>query len=110
MVTYVENFEASNIKYTDKRSPLLTRRQSLVTDRDEVPEETIKETLGQGTNGVITLVDVHALRHKLVADLNLGFGDVLVEVHSVHAQQSTESLAHLWKSTLHSIYSLKVKF
>lgn len=79
-MTYIENFEAGNIKYTNKCCSFLTSRQSLVTDGDQVPEETIKQTLGQGADRVVTLVDVHALCYELVSDLDLGLGDVFVKV------------------------------
>lgn len=109
MVTYVENFEASNIKHSNKRSTFLTSFQSLVTHGDQVPKETIIQTLGQGADGVGTLVYVHALRYELVADLNLGLGNVFVEVHAVHSHQRTECLTHLEEEYFASLFSIYSK-
>ena len=82
---YVENFKAGNVEHTDESSSFLSSGQSLVANCDQVFEETIKQTLGQSTDGIVALVDVHALRHKLVTDLNLGFGDVLVQIHGIYS-------------------------
>lgn len=50
--TYVENFETSNIEHTNEVLSLLLGVQGLVTPLHKVLEETIENTLRQGTYGV----------------------------------------------------------
>lgn len=70
---HIKDLEPSNIEHTNKVLPLLLSVQSLVTLFHEELEDSIKDSLGHGTNGVVTLVDVLTLCHKLGSDLYPGF-------------------------------------
>lgn len=76
--THVEDFETSNIQYTNEVLPLLFGVKSLVTFLDQPLEETIEHTLAKSTDGVGDLVLVTALGDELVSDLDAGLQQVLV--------------------------------
>lgn len=85
--THVEDLETGNIQYTDEVLPLLLGVQSLVTLLDEPLEETIEDTLAEGTDGVGDLVLVTTLGDELVSDLDAGLEQVLVQVLAVDAKE-----------------------
>jgi hypothetical protein len=85
--TYVENLETSNIQHTDERGTLLLGVQCLVTLLDEPFEETIEDTLAEGTDGVGDLILVTTLGDELVTDLDAGLEQVLVEILAVDTEQ-----------------------
>lgn len=76
--THVEDFETSDVQYTDEVNPLESSLKSDVTLDDQPLEAAVEHSLGQGAHGVIHLVDVSALGHELVTDLDLGLGQILV--------------------------------
>lgn len=94
--THVENFETSNIQYTNEVLSLLFGVKSFVTLLDEPFEETIEHTLGHGTNGVGYLVDVTTLGYELVTDLDSWFQETSVHVLCVNTQQLGDSVTLLW--------------
>jgi hypothetical protein len=85
--TYVENFEASNIQYTNELHTFLVGVQSFVTLLHQPLEDTIEHTLTDGTDRVGDLVLVTTLGDELVTDLDAGLQQVLVQIDAVAAQQ-----------------------
>lgn len=94
MVLYLENLETSDVQYTNEVDTLEASGKGFVTLGDQPAEHTVVDSLGHGAHGVVALVNVHALGHKLSADLNLGLGDVVVQISAVH----THHLSHLLTS------------
>lgn len=74
---------------------LLLGVQSLVTLLDEPLEETIEDTLAEGTDGVGDLVLVTTLGDELVSDLDAGLQQVLVQVLAVATKKLGDSLTLL---------------
>jgi hypothetical protein len=85
--THVENFETSNIQYTNEVSTFLLGVKSFVTLLDEPFEETIEDTLAKSTDGVVTLILVTTLCDELVTDLNTWLKQVLVQVLAINTEQ-----------------------
>jgi hypothetical protein len=91
--TYVENFETSNIQYTNELHTLLLGVQSFVTLLHQPLEDTIEHTLTDGTDGVGDLVLVTTLGDELVTDLDAGLQQVLVQILAIAAQQLGDTFA-----------------
>lgn len=87
LYTYVENFETSNIQYTNELGTLLLGVQSFVTLLDQPLEETIEDTLAEGTDGVGDLVLVLTLGDEFGTDLDTWLQQVLVQILSDATQQ-----------------------
>jgi hypothetical protein len=85
--TYIEDFETSNIQYTNEGNTFLASFQGFVTFFDQPFEETIEHTLAEGTNGVVDLILVTTLCDELVTDLDTWFQQVLVQILTVNTQQ-----------------------
>lgn len=85
--TYVENFETSNIQYTNEMLTLLLCVECFVTLLDQPLEQPIEDTLAQGTNGVGYLILVTTLGDELVTDLNAGLQQVLVQLLAIATEQ-----------------------
>uniref|UniRef100_A0A2M4DMR2 Uncharacterized protein n=1 Tax=Anopheles darlingi TaxID=43151 RepID=A0A2M4DMR2_ANODA len=83
----VEDFETSNIQHTNELSTLLLGVQSLVTLLDQPFEDTIEDTLAEGTDRVGDLVLVLTLGDELVTDLNTWLQQILVQIVSDHTEQ-----------------------
>lgn len=93
--TYVEDFEAGDVEHTDESDAFLAGLEGDVTLLDEPLEGAIEDALGQGAHRVCHLVLVAALRHELVAYLDLGLGQVLVQVSAVHSHQFANLITFL---------------
>ena len=93
-MTHVEDLEASNVQHTDERVSLETGFKSFITLGNDELEDAVKQSLGHGAHGVVALVNVHTLGHKLSADLDLRLGDVLIQISGV----STDHLGDLFTS------------
>jgi len=88
--THLEDLKTSNIQYTNEVLTLLLGIQSLVTLLHQPLEQTIEHTLAEGTDRVGDLLDVTALGDELVADLDAGLQQVLVQLGGI----ATEQLRH----------------
>ena len=93
--TYVENFKTGNIEYTNEVDSLLASSKGVVTLLDEVLESTIEYGLSQGTDGVGDLNGALTLGDELVTDLDLGLGQVLVEISTFRADEFTDGITSL---------------
>lgn len=94
-LTYVEDFETSNIQYTNEVLSLLLGVQSFVTLLHQVFENSVEHGLGHGTNGVWYLVDITTLGYEFVTDLDPGFGKSLVESGSIDTQKFADTFTFL---------------
>ena len=102
-MTHVENFKAGDIQHTDERVSLETSFKGFITLGNDELEDTVKQSLGHGTDGVVALVNVHALRHELSTDLDLGFGDSQVHVSSIDAHEFCDFLSSLKRNIMKMI-------
>jgi len=93
--TYVENFETGNIEYTDEVSSLESSLKGHVTLLYEPLEDTIEDGLSQGTNGVGYLLDGPTLGDEFVTDLDLGLGQVPVEISTFNSEKLTDGITDL---------------
>ena len=94
--THVENFKTSNVEHTDEMGSLQSSGiESSVAHEHKPLEQTIEETLGNGTNGVRDLVNVPSLGDELVADLDLGLAQVSVQVNAVNSEKFTDDFTSL---------------
>lgn len=94
--TYVEDFEAGDVEHTDESDAFLAGLEGDVTLLDEPLEGAIEDALGQGAHRVGHLVLVAALGHELVAYLDLGLGQVLVQVSAVYSHQLADLVTFLY--------------
>lgn len=95
--THVEDFETSNIQYTDEVLPLLLGVQGLVTLLHQPLEQPVEHTLAKGTDGVGDLVLVTTLGDELVSDLDAGLQQALVQVLAVDTEELGDLLTVLEK-------------
>ena len=94
--THVENFKTSNVEHTDEMGSLESSGiESSVAHEHKPLEQTIEETLRDGTNGVRDLVHVPSLGDELVADLDLGLAQVSVQVNAVNSEKFTDDFTSL---------------
>jgi len=91
--TYIKNLETGNVQHTNEVISLVLGFKSLVDSDDEPLEHTIVQRLGQGADGVGNLVLVTTLGHELVADLDLGLQETLLQVACVDAQEESYLLS-----------------
>ena len=77
--SYVEDFESSNIQYTDEIGTSFFGIQCLVYTLDNPPEHTLEDGLGQTTHGVQYLGYVLSFVDELSSDLDFGFDQRFVE-------------------------------
>ena len=94
-ITHVEDFKAGDIQHTDERVSLETSFKGFITLGNDELEGTVKQSLGHGAEGVAALVNVHALRHELSTDLDLGFGHSQVHVIAIGAHECCNFFSRL---------------
>lgn len=82
--TYVENFETSNIQYTNEVLPLLFGVKSFVTFLDKEFENSVEHGFGHGSNGVVDLVDITTLSDEFVTYFDPWLNIGLVETGSIN--------------------------
>lgn len=80
--------------------PLLFGVQSFVTPLDQVFEEPVEDTLGQGTDGIGSLSQVPTLGYEFVTYFDPGLQQVLVQIVTVQAQQYGDLLTFLRGCTI----------
>ena len=93
--TYIEDFKAGNIEYTNEVDSLLSSLKSDVTLLDQEFEDTIEETLSNGTYSIGYLVDVSALGYEFITDLYLGLAEALVEISTINTEKLTNGITGL---------------
>ena len=98
--TYVKDFKSGNIQYTNEGSSLLFGVQGTVTIDNEKFEQSVVNSLTQGTDGVKTLILVTTLCDELVTDLNTGFQEVLVKIQSINTEKFSNSFTGLKSKTV----------
>lgn len=93
--THVKDFETGNVEYTDEVDSLLSSGESFITLLHQPLEDTIEHGLCHSTDRVGHLILVPTLGYKLVTDLDLGLGKVLVQVSAVHTEKLGNGLTSL---------------
>ena len=74
--------------------------QGTVTIDNEKFEQSVVNSLTQGTDGVKTLILVTTLCDELVTDLNTGFQEVLVKIQSINTEKFSNSFTGLKSKTV----------
>ncbi len=116
--TYVENFKACNIEYTNKVLSFLFSIQSFVNSFDHPFEETVVHSFCQSTNRIadllllklllllyncfiyyatiLYLILISSLSYKLITDSDSWFAQILVKVSRISAEKmgNTFTLFH----------------
>ncbi len=93
--THVEDFKASDVKDSDEKCLFSLCRQSCVAFLDDPLEELVKDGLAEASDGEIDLVFVSTLCHKLIANLDLRFQQIPVEIVRVEIEQLCDFLTLL---------------
>lgn len=93
--THVEDFETGNVEYTNEVSALEASLKGDVTLLHKPLEDTIEHGLSHGTDGVGYLLDAPTLGDELVTDLDLGLGQVPVEISTVDTEKLGNGITNL---------------
>lgn len=107
---YLKNLKTGNIQDADEELSLHLGVQSFVDPDHQPLKHLVVDGFAQGTNGVVTLVQILPLLHKLVAHFHPGSGNALLKVSGVDIHEVGDFVSHCQKIKMEMLTLLFIHF